>query len=663
MQYRWLGLVAFVAACSARGPHLASDASLLADAAALADAAHDAASSDAAPPADAAIDASLDAPPDAGAGPPLTVSTTDLDLGIADIGQTLSPTITLTNPSTVKVTVTYVVAGDPAVRDVSGCSVIYPGTSCDAYVDYLPYASGLHQADITIHAQGATSEDFAVHAHGDTYTALTVGTWGGGAITAPAIGLSCSGAGCATRFTGDVTLSESPAAGNTFVAWSDPTCGSQPTCTAHRDALARTIKANFAPSSSVVLSLTLSGPGEVQMAWTPPGSAPMTAWCRASCQVPLYVGAQIEVSTASLVDTVGLSGACSGTRSCTFTASTSTSLTATFHTDAKELWDRELESTPVVGAAYNSHGDLVLVTNAFQAGAMKLIELDPSGKTIWVHPEALGQEVRIGSSDTVLLRRGNDAWVYDANGYLLGDDSFPEVETSSDVPEYHYPRRLAVLANGDPVMVGTASGTTVKVLGGWTRTIAAPSLESVRATDHVYVGVGDMTGTSSVAVFDGQGMAGTTFAAATAHQPLGFDVLPGGDLVTTSGSASEVTLRRISAAGTTVFTHTVPLTYAAAPYAGVVAVSGGRVLWSYSASGPSGLSGFVADVVDATGNVQWAIDRPSDADGRGVEVYDVASQGSAAAVVGGYFNFVATEDGSTTQGVQFGEGFVEAFQP
>jgi hypothetical protein len=379
------------------------------------------------------------------------------------------------------------------------------------------------------------------------------------------------------------------------------------------------------------------------------------------------VGAKIGISAGSLVDVVGLSGACSGTQSCTFTASTSTSIAATFHVDAKEQWDRALGTTPIVGVAYNSHGDLLLVTNAFYGSDAKLIELDPSGNTLWVHPEVVGQEVRVGPSDEVLVRKGTLAWVYDANGYQLGVESFPNVESSAPSPEFHYPRRMAVLADGQTVVVGTASGTTVEWQSGLTRTAAAPSMQSIRATSQVFVGIGDAAGTSSLAVFGATGSAGTTIANASPSQPVVFDVLPGGDIVTASATASEVSLRRLSSAAT-IFTRSVPLTYTSVPYTAVVGVSGDRAFWLYSAaapvSGSVGTSGYIAEILDATGSVQWSIDRPPSGPGaRGLEVYDVTSQGSAAALAGCYEDLAGAAGGPTTQGVAFGEGFVEAFQP
>ncbi len=618
------------------------------------DATHDA-------PQDAHPDASPDAPPDAPNDAPFTVDSTDLDLGAADIGQNLVAYITITNTSTMPISVSATITGDIAIYTINSCYV-QPQKTCMLAIQYLPYAEGLHAADVALSA--LSGSPVHVHAHGETYTALTVSHWGPGAITASSASVTCSSTGCSGRFIETVTLTAAPNSGSVFVSWSDASCGTNPSCTVPAEALGRVITAYFAPFSTLQVTASFAGTGHGAVAVTDTFTTDLIAACSASCQVPVPIGHSVEVTTSSLSTVAGISGACTGARTCTFTPGLNPTIVVTFNQDAKEKWSRALETTSAIGVVYDSHGDVIVSTDAFDTSQAKLFKLDgATGKTIWAHPSVPGGEVRIGAMDWAYVLNnpsdnGNLVEVIDANGYFLGVESFYNIGTATSSPRRHFPQRMAEAPDGNVfVESGEASSLTCAEshgAGATYCTTAGYSIESLHVTDStVYFPVIDSTGACDLAMVDRTMGAQQTLASFSDVPTDQIAVMPSGDVVSAGGSTTTASLRWWMS-NAIAFTRDVSIVDAVA---GVVALASGNVFWTYS----SGTQGYTAEIVDSTGTVSWSLQRPAYSI-YGQDVYQLATDGTNVAIVG-IDTAVIAEGGGAGSAVTFGAGFIATFQP
>jgi hypothetical protein len=554
------------------------------------------------------------------------------------------------------------ITGDVAISTFAQC-YLQPQKTCMFQIDYLPYAEGLHTADVALSA--GSGPTVHVNAHGETYTALSVSHWGPGSAVASAASVTCSSTGCSGRFIETVTLTAIPNAGSQFVSWSDPSCGTQTSCTVPAEALGRVITAYFAPFSTLQVSVTFAGTGRGAVAVTDTFTTDLIAACSDSCQVPVPIGHSVKVTTSSLSTVAGLTGACTGARTCTFTPGINPTITAMFIQNSRENWSRTLETTTAIGVAYDSHGNVIVATDAFDATQAKIFKLDgATGKTIWAHPSVQGGEVRIGAMDWVyVLNRpgdnGNLVEAIDANGYLLGVQSFYDIGTATSAPRRHFPQRMAKAPDGSVfVESGEASsltcaepalsGTTYCASGGY-------SIESLHVTDStVYFPVIDSAGTCDLAMVDRTTSMQQTLASFSDVPTDQIDVMPSGDIASAGGDSSTASLRWWSS-NAIAFTRDISIANAVA---GVVALASGQVFWMYS----SGTQGYTAEIVDSTGGVGWSLQRPADSI-FGQDVYQLATDGTHVAIVGADIAVIAEGGGATETGVLFGAGFVATFQP
>jgi len=140
--------------------------------------------------------------------------------------------------------------------------------------------------------------------------------------------ISCPGT-CAASFGigTQVLLSETPAAGFTFVNWSASGCGSNPTCAMTiNTSPTQAVTANF--TNSTVLSVTLAGSGTGTVTSNPTGIN-----CGATCSAGFASGSQVTLTETPAANNTftGWSGACTGTNStCTVTMNGAQAATATF---------------------------------------------------------------------------------------------------------------------------------------------------------------------------------------------------------------------------------------------------------------------------------------------------------------------------------------------
>ena len=124
----------------------------------------------------------------------------------------------------------------------------------------------------------------------------------------------------------DITLTETPAAGWTFVGWGGDCSGTGSTCTFNR-----------ADGSTVSVSATFdsSGPFELSVSRTGNGGGSVSGSgisCPSTCSATIDKGTSVTLTASSAAGSTftGWSGACSGTGSCSFTMDGPKNVRATF---------------------------------------------------------------------------------------------------------------------------------------------------------------------------------------------------------------------------------------------------------------------------------------------------------------------------------------------
>jgi uncharacterized repeat protein (TIGR02543 family) len=175
--------------------------------------------------------------------------------------------------------------------------------------------------------------------------ALTVSVAGSGSVSSAPAGISC-GADCSESYnTGtSVTLTATPASGNTFSGWSGSGCSGTGTCTVTMSA-ARSVTATFAANPTFALNVSLVGSGTV-------GSSPAGISCGADCSESYSGGTSVTLTATPAGGYIfsGWSGACAGTSaSCSVSMTVARSVTATFTASASAStyqvsWDAVVDS-------------------------------------------------------------------------------------------------------------------------------------------------------------------------------------------------------------------------------------------------------------------------------------------------------------------------------
>lgn len=173
---------------------------------------------------------------------------------------------------------------------------------------------------------------------------LTVTVSGQGSITSAPGGIDC-GLDCSESYAEgtSVTLTETPAAGQTFVGWSGSgvSCGTSSTCTVPMSA-ARSVTATFqtsaappttpSPPSTPQYALTVAKSGSGTVTSSPAGIS-----CGADCTENYASGTNVTLTAVAGAGSMfsawsGAGISCAGTAPCTVTMSEAKSLTATFAT-------------------------------------------------------------------------------------------------------------------------------------------------------------------------------------------------------------------------------------------------------------------------------------------------------------------------------------------
>ncbi len=187
---------------------------------------------------------------------------------------------------------------------------------------------------VTMDAAKSATASFAASS-GGPYT-LTVTNAGKGKVTSSPAGISC-GRDCSEAYASGtaVTLTATPASGQSFTGWSGACSGTATTCTVTMDA-AKSVTATFGTGSespppsgdTYTLTVTKEGAGRGRVTSSPAGIS-----CGTDCSEAYASGTAVTLTATPASGSVftGWSGACSGTGStCTVAMDAAKTATGTF---------------------------------------------------------------------------------------------------------------------------------------------------------------------------------------------------------------------------------------------------------------------------------------------------------------------------------------------
>lgn len=171
----------------------------------------------------------------------------------------------------------------------------------------------------------------------------------------------------------------------------------------------------------------------------------VVATCTLDCTVPLNAGEQYSL-IASSPSTAAISGVCSSTTTCTFTAGAGLqTAAATFRRDpvSKEEWAVLLPEV-IFTAAFDNSGNLIA------RGNTTLFKLSPTGSTIWQRP-FVTTAIATGAGDTIYVHAGTTIQKLDANGIQIWSRDIPL--GARDCPRSAAFTRCIAVAADDSVVV------------------------------------------------------------------------------------------------------------------------------------------------------------------------------------------------------------------
>lgn len=395
------------------------------DAGQLVDAMHVDATADAVPPDAVPPDA---VPPDA--APVLPLLWTDGgDLGLVEVSFAGTGFVRFDNNSGADVVLdnTYVTGTDYTVLG-STCTGTIPDQGwCRVDVQIIPTALGPRPGQVVVAGPaGAAHADLTAEGGGRIY--IVFAGAGSGGVGGP--GFMCTGS-CAAVMSSAGPLYAGAMSMSTFVGWSDPGCGSSPTCYVTPTIAPQTITATFAidPNArKLTVTRTGAGKGAVTVEIHGDVREPCTS---SSCQYLFMPGDSIHLQAfaASVFD--GWSGPCTGSDfTCSLTGMVNTTATAAFGTDPHEqvtfLEPTISPSTPAqeVGADGTTYVTDGYWLTAYDPGGAELWSIPVTSAAIEIHGLCLGTfpDGAGGSWELTLGPSGEavQASHYDADGNLLG---------------------------------------------------------------------------------------------------------------------------------------------------------------------------------------------------------------------------------------------------
>jgi LmbE family N-acetylglucosaminyl deacetylase/NOL1/NOP2/fmu family ribosome biogenesis protein len=183
--------------------------------------------------------------------------------------------------------------------------------------------SGTGACKVTIGAAKSVGAEFVLEKH---QLSVAKSGAGGGTVTSSPGGVEC-GATCSASFDHgiEVTLSQSPAAGSSFVKWTG-SCAGSGSCKVTMSA-AKSVGAEFALIPKFALKVTKSGNGGGTVTSSPTGIN-----CGADCEEEYEQGKEVTLAPAATYGSefVKWTGSCTGTGTCKVTVSAAKEVGAEF---------------------------------------------------------------------------------------------------------------------------------------------------------------------------------------------------------------------------------------------------------------------------------------------------------------------------------------------
>jgi FG-GAP-like repeat/Abnormal spindle-like microcephaly-assoc'd, ASPM-SPD-2-Hydin/Divergent InlB B-repeat domain len=205
--------------------------------------------------------------------------------------------------------------------DGTGVTLTAKAATGSIFIGWSGACSGTGTCSVTMDASKSVTATFKLVFP----LTVTLAGSGTGSVTSSPAGISCPGT-CSANFVSGtvVTLTETPAAGGAFTAWSGA-CSGTVGCSVTMSA-ASAVTATFTAVFPLAVSLAGTGKGTVT-------SSPAGINCPTTCSANFASGAVVVLTetAASGSAFAGWSGACSGTASCSVTMSASKAVAATFN--------------------------------------------------------------------------------------------------------------------------------------------------------------------------------------------------------------------------------------------------------------------------------------------------------------------------------------------
>ncbi|MEO8705087.1 MAG: choice-of-anchor D domain-containing protein [Kofleriaceae bacterium] len=362
------------------------------------------------------------------------VSPGSLDFGTVDTTNGPFATLQLVNNTTSPLAIDSIVVTGAGFGFIStNCGIALAAAStCDVVVRLLSESLGSLTGTLDITVAG---QHHVAQLAGVGQRPITVIVQGGGRVISTPAGIDC-GSTCTALFSQAVTLTAIPDAGNVLNRWSS--CDATITC--ENVDPGTSVTAEFVTLGTPILNVSYAGDTSGELRVVDLTTNTQLIMCNAACAVSLTAGHTIEVTSATISNYGGLTGACTtnGTaaNSCQFVVAGSTTLTTHYTLSAAERWTRFLPQA-ALELAFDAGGNL-LVIQAFTVTQLR----STNGSIGW------SQQLPVASfakSPTGLFVASGTTLVFlDANGVL--GTSHPFTGTLQ-----------FVAPNGN--LIGTAQGT------------------------------------------------------------------------------------------------------------------------------------------------------------------------------------------------------------
>ena len=295
-----------------------------------------------------------------------------------------------------------------------------------------------------------------------------------------------------------------------------------------------------APRRGLTITFQGAGKGLVRVI-----TASKTEVCRATCTVAVAAGTSVQLKADTPSRWGAFAGACTATApQCTFTAATSSAVTARFDADPRERLTLLFPGAQVRSVDYDSAGNLVVGTTAF------VTKLGRQGGELW--KRAGGGEARVGAADAVFVRSGATLTKLTAAGAVAWTAT--TVAGGCAVTPNPMARTWAAMPDGGVAIQGPSA---LVVLSGdgtprFSRSPIGPACRgalTVGSDNRIYTGVENINADpTDLLVFEGDGTAAPTVESAAPQYHLALAARNGRVAVGSSGH-SYVSTRTLGTPG------------------------------------------------------------------------------------------------------------------